>query len=286
MARVYEMTQRLSEALAMYRRAVDLDPQRDDLRQQLVAVLLHMGSGEEALPHVEYLRKRQPDNPQIQVYLARCLDQTGDRPAAEKLLDEVLARQPNFVPALAERGKLALNADQTAQAETWLRRAVELDPGAYSTRQQFYDCLNRNGKPDEARRERSRLKEVEADLQRIEKLSAAMHMARNDPDLHCEVGEIALRSGAFEEARRWFQTALKQDPNHARAHAGLERLYSRMGNSGMAARHRALAHPSSSSGNGQKSEVKDQKSEVRGQKSEAKDQKPEKDSRKPSPPGP
>ena len=241
-ATVCEMTERLSDALAIYHRAVEIDSERDDLRLRLAALLLRMGIAEEAQPHLEFLQRRQPDNLQVQVHLARCRELKGDRAAAESLLDNVLARQPDFVPALAERGRLAGLAGQPVQAEAWLRRAVESDPSDYSTRYQLYLCLVRNGKATEARGELSRLKELETDLQRIQRiLSHGMQLAPNDPDLHCEVGEIALRSGSFEEARRWFQSALKFHPNHARAHKGLAQLYDRLGNPGLASRHRSLA---------------------------------------------
>ena len=249
LATVYEMTERLSDALAAYRRAVEIDPQRDDLRLRLAALLLRMGSADDALPHLEFLHRRRPDDLQIRVYLARCHELRGDKAKAERLLDDVLARQPEFVPALAERGRLASLAGQGERAEACLRRAVKGDPSDYSTRYQFYLCLVRNGKAEEARRELARLKELENDLQRLQKiLSAEMQRAPNDPNLPCEVGEIALRSGSLEEARRWFQMALKIAPNHARAHKGLAQLYRRIGNPGLAARHRSLAQGSGGAG--------------------------------------
>jgi tetratricopeptide (TPR) repeat protein len=245
LATVFEMTERLSDALATYRRGLEIDPQRDDLRLRLATLLLRMGSAEDALPHLEFLHRRQPEDLQIQVHLARCHEQKGDRAEAERLLDGVLDRQADFVPALAERGRLASLAGQSVRAEACLRRAVQVDPGDYSTRYQLYLCLVRNGKAEEARRELARLKVLENDLQRLQKiLSAEMQQTPNNPDLHCEVGEIALRSSSLEEARRWFETALKHAPNHPRAHKGLAQVYSRIGNPGLAARHQSLARAS------------------------------------------
>ncbi len=52
----------------------------------------------------------------------------GQLDQAQPLLDELLATNPQDVPALIERGRLALDAQQPAEAETWLRRAEAIAP--------------------------------------------------------------------------------------------------------------------------------------------------------------
>src|SRR5207253_2043882 len=94
-------------------------PEREDARFRLTGYLLELGQGREALPHLEYLHRRQPDNVGITVRLARCRNYLGETDEATKLLEAVLARQPNYAPALAERGGAALR---------WLRSALQEDP--------------------------------------------------------------------------------------------------------------------------------------------------------------
>ena len=69
-----------------YRHAVELDPGYNDPRLRLGGQLLDIGQSAEALPHLEYLRQRRPNDARVQVYLARCKDMLGRQAEAEKLL--------------------------------------------------------------------------------------------------------------------------------------------------------------------------------------------------------
>ncbi len=105
---VYDLETRQHDSIASFRRALTADPEMDDARLRLCEALMQLGLTGEAQPHLEYLSRRLPDNLMVQVHLARVQDRMGHTEKAEALVDAVLARQPRFPPALAERGKLAL----------------------------------------------------------------------------------------------------------------------------------------------------------------------------------
>ncbi|HVI84045.1 MAG TPA: tetratricopeptide repeat protein, partial [bacterium] len=67
-----ELKQRPSDAVDSYRRAVDVDPEFDEVRQRLAAALIDLQQAGEAQPHLEHLRRRRPHNPAILFELARC----------------------------------------------------------------------------------------------------------------------------------------------------------------------------------------------------------------------
>jgi predicted Zn-dependent protease len=229
------------EAVASFKRVLELDPQQDEARLHLARLLVDMAQPAEVLPHLEYLRRRQPGNLLIQVDLARCLDQLGRQAEAEQVLDEVLARSPDLAPALAERGRLALRADRPAEAEGYLFHAARVEPADYEIHYHLYLALKQNGKADEARAEQARLKHIEEDLAHIQDIvSVQMQRQPHNPDLHYEVGMISLRAGAVQEALRWFASALREDPYHAPTHRALAEYYDRMGEPGRASRHRDL----------------------------------------------
>jgi predicted Zn-dependent protease len=240
---VRDQQERRLDALASYRRALEADAELDEARSRLAVLLVTMGQGGEALPHLEYLRRRDPDNPSVQVYRARALDLLGRTGEAETALDEVLARYPHHGAALTARGSLALRAEgQSADAERWLRQAAELEPGDYQAHYLLHQALTRNGKTEEAEQEQERLKRVEDDLKRIQEIATVkLQMAPHDPALHCEAGVIALRAGAVAEGLRWLHSALKEDPRYAPAHRALMEHYQRTGDAGRAAYHRARA---------------------------------------------
>jgi tetratricopeptide (TPR) repeat protein len=239
---IYEERSRPSDAAASYRHAVELDPAYLDARLRLGGRLLDTGQGAEALPHLEFLWRRRPDNPQLQVYLARCKDMLGQQAEAEKLLDDLLARQPNLAAALLERGTLAVRAGQLEQAERCLRQAATLDPGDFQIHYQLYQCLEQRGKAEEARALQLHLKEIEADIRRIQEIvGVQMQQNPHDANLHYEAGMISLRAGAAKEGLRWLQSALRENPRHVAAHKALASYYQKTGEPGRAMQHQELA---------------------------------------------
>jgi tetratricopeptide (TPR) repeat protein len=235
------------EAADAYRRVLEHDPDHDEARGRLVEVLLQRHAAAEALPHVEHLRRRWPDDPRVDVFLARCRDQLGQSDEAERLLDGVLARFPQHGPALYERGQLALRNGQAEAAERWLREAVAREPGDYRIRFQYFLALQRNGKADEAAAEQQRLDQVRADMEKIQEIvGQRMGVRPHDARLHYEVALIALRAGSLEEGKRWLHSALKEDPQLADAHRTLALVYERTGEPALAARHRRLADTAAS----------------------------------------
>jgi Flp pilus assembly protein TadD len=68
-------------------------------------------------------------------------------------------------------------------------------------------------------------------------------IARNphDPNLRCEAGLVLLRNGLEDEALRWLESALAEDPLHQATHQALADHYERAGNLEKAIEHRRVA---------------------------------------------
>ncbi|HEY7309354.1 MAG TPA: tetratricopeptide repeat protein [Gemmataceae bacterium] len=234
-----ELLTRQHDAIASYRRALTVDPQLDDARLRLSGALMNLDLTAEAQPHLEYLSRRFPANLMVQVYLARVEDRAGNAEEAVRILESVLARQPRFAPALAERGKLALRDGQAEQAEKWLREACDQEPGDYQAHYQLSLCLEKNGKTEEAQKEQAHLQQIEDDIKQIQQIVMGhMEAQPHDANLHYRVGMIALHAGSIEEALRWLHSALKEDPNHQPTHKALMEHYQRLGDFGRARAHR------------------------------------------------
>ncbi len=239
-----ELRQQRGEAASYYRKALEIDPLHDDARFRLAGALVDLSRAKEALPHLEYLRQRLPDRPDIEVRLARCKELLGNPAEAMLVLDDLLARHPDHAQALGERGRLALEAGRLEEAETFLRRAVALDPSVSSVRFHLHTCLNRRGKAAEAKEEADRLKTFEEDMRTfVDITTVRMQKTPKDPALHYQLAQILLRGGQVEDAVRWLQSALRLDPNYAPAHQLLASYYLRIGNQGLAAYHHRMARP-------------------------------------------
>jgi tetratricopeptide (TPR) repeat protein len=237
-----DQADRRHDALAGYRRAVQLDPEYDEARLRLAGLLVLTGQYAEAVPHLEYLRGRLPGDPRVETHLARCRAQAGQAAEAVELLEGVLGRWPHFAPALAERGKLALQEGDLPRAEACLSEAAARAPDDVQARYQLHLCLSRQGKTEEAARAERRLLQMESDIKRLQEIAQGeMQRSPHSAALQCEVGAILLRGGQAAEGLRWLHRALQEDPGYAPAHQALADFYLSTGERALATRHRELA---------------------------------------------
>lgn len=223
---LWQQAQEPQKALASYRRAVELDPQRDDARWRLSQCLLPLGLYEEANAHLEYLHRHYPHNVEMTVDLAGARFKQGQLTEARQLLDAVLAEHPDNEPALRERGRLALADENAAAAEKWLRQAQKINPHDAQLLPLLSTALEQQGKKDEAQALQERSQQNFRDFQRLGQICLHEMGARpNDPKLHSELGALLLRLGYREAGRSWLLIALQEDPNCAAARTALETAY-------------------------------------------------------------
>ncbi len=237
---IRERQQMPDDAIECYRLALAADAELDEVRRHLCAALMQENEFDEARPHLEFLNRRTAGDAVVKVHLARVHARMGQTKEAESLLEEALALRPEFAPALAERGKLALQDGRTDEAEQWLRRAVVLEPGDLPARYQLALCLERNDKTEEARQEQARLRALEADAQRLQEISTVkMQQDPHNADLHYQAGIIALRVGNSAEGLRWLHSALRENPDHQETHNELMKYYQSIRDFQKAREHRA-----------------------------------------------
>jgi tetratricopeptide (TPR) repeat protein len=231
-------------AVVYYHRALALDPDCDEARLRLARGLLETSQPAEAADHLEDLLRRQPHNPVLLTDLARCRHGLGRPDEAAALLDDVLARWDRFPPALTARGQVALQTGDAAGAERWLRQAAARAPMDYETQYLLHQALVLAGKEAEARQALEQANVLRADNNRLRDIAVVQLLHRpHDAGLLCEAGVILLRHGEAEDARRWLERALKEDPGHRPTHAALADYYERTGDHARAVGHRERARP-------------------------------------------
>jgi Tfp pilus assembly protein PilF len=221
------------------RRALDLDPERDDARLSLARILIRDNCAE-ALTQFEQLAVRQPDNPDVRRGLAQAYYGVGESAKARPIFEALVANDPHDSKALTGLGVLTVADGDTAAGEALLRRAVAADPGNPDAQYQLFRCLAEQ--PDrqaEAAAQAEVHKRVQADRERLAQIAIA-EMSRKpyDPDLHCELGVIYLRNGKADVGVRWLYSALKLDPNHQPSHRALADYYESIGDTEKARQHR------------------------------------------------
>jgi tetratricopeptide (TPR) repeat protein len=236
---VWEQLNLMQVAVSDYRRVVELDPDNEEGRLHLAALLLDLALPPEALEHLEYLIRKRPEDPDVLVRLARCRMARGQADEAGTLLEHVLQAHPRYRPALCARGELATQQNDPAEAEKWLREALALDPADFLTQYTLARSLRQRGKDDEARAVEERVAAMEKDINRMHAIvKEEIPRAPNDPVLLTEVGTILLRAGSEREGLQWLHKALQNDPAFPAAHRALAVYFERRGDAAQAAKHR------------------------------------------------
>jgi tetratricopeptide (TPR) repeat protein len=202
------------EALAAYRRAVELDGKNSAAHYNLAGALADRGQMAEAL--AEYRRASElnppagvPANNKLGVLLA----DRGQVRAAMAQYRQAIARNPTASPPHHNLGLVLAEQGQIEEAMAEYRRAIALDPRAPAPHLELARCLRDKGQLDQAMVEYGRAIELEP------KMSPA----------HYELG-VALQSrGRTEEALAHFRKATQIDPGGAQGHEALADSLLRLG---------------------------------------------------------
>src|SRR5262249_17575569 len=122
------------DAIADYRRVLEFDADNDDARERLADLLLrHTADYAEAAEHFQRLYDRQPGKAALALGLARAYRGLRRREDARQLLDQILRAAPRDAQALSERGRIAVDSEQYAEAEDLFRRSLAEDPADADT---------------------------------------------------------------------------------------------------------------------------------------------------------
>jgi predicted Zn-dependent protease len=219
-------------------RALDLAPDRDGARTTLAATLAYLGQTGAAAEQYECLRRRRPDDADVLVRLAVCRQDLTQLDEAQVVLDDLLARHPDHVAGLVERGRVAFRLGDAAEGERWARRAEKLD--AYNAKAPLVLalCLEAQGKLREAEACQERARQLEADTSGLSVVAHQLNDSPRAPALHCRLGGMLLRLGREQEGIDALERALKCEADYAPAHRALADYYERTGRTSLAAPHR------------------------------------------------
>jgi tetratricopeptide (TPR) repeat protein len=244
---VYWTVNALGKSADDYRRVVELDSDRPEARWRLGVSLLEIGRYDEALPHLEEVRKQRPDDPDAQVRIARCLFGSDKRQRALEAVKAVVAAHPDYAPALRLRADLAKQAGNLDEAIGWLRDAVRASPRDYQANYDLGQLLQAAGREADAKEQLERAQKIKDVQERLGEIKTReMSMRPRDPALHAELGRLLMENGNAEVGARWLESAVRLDPGRRDVHRQLADFYQAQGDSEKAEPHRQAAGPSPS----------------------------------------
>lgn len=239
---VHRQVGALSRAREEYRRVVELDPDHREARRHLARCLVQVGRYQEAAEYLDSLLHQTPDDPDLLTLKARSQYDLGQRQEGTALLDKALRAQPDYGPALRERGRLALAAEQFAEAEKWFRQAQQVLPYNYEVNWGLYQAMQSLGKTDQAKEQFAKAQQLKNAYERIHEIQThEMTQRPADPALHAELGEMLVQTGQPDLGEYWLLSSLQIDPKLAAAHFALARLYAERGQTAQAEQHRREA---------------------------------------------
>jgi tetratricopeptide (TPR) repeat protein len=245
-----QQVRRWEPSVADFRRVVELDPEQDDARQRLVLGLLELSRYEEALGHLEHLRKDHGSDIDLQVRMARCYHGMGQSKQARQILEGVLQKDPEHGAALFLLGKVALMAGQLDEAERWLRQAARVMPYDYATQWHLYEALRRQDENSaQARDQLARAENLKQRWERLSDITTRKFAVRpHDATLHYEAGMLLMELGNKDLGARWLSCAIKEKKgDYPEAQLALAEYFEERGDKQTAEEYRKDAQASATS---------------------------------------
>lgn len=236
---VRERTSFYDGAIEDYQNAIKLAPDRWKCRVRLVRMLLGNQKLAEANEHLAYLEKTRPGEAEVLLCLGQRRTLEGKLEEARPLIDAAIAREPKNPSSLYERGKIEYQKGNFAAAEDWYRKSIALDPSYLHAQFALYNCLQQQGKKDEAGEILRGYADGKNEMKTLQELLEKIERSP-DSNLLVQAGEIISRQGNDTLGSHFLMRALELNSANRRAHELLAAHYSKKNNREEADKHRFI----------------------------------------------
>jgi tetratricopeptide (TPR) repeat protein len=215
----YSQQQNTRESAADCRRALELDPDRTDIRLIYAEILRAEKDFTAVAEQYRAALRSSPENAEAILGLAQAHVELGRMDEARRQLEAMPPDRRDSGEYLSVSGLVELRSDRPEKAEPLLRQSLEKDPRNLDTCYNWMLCLTRLGRDAEAARARARFEQIERDQKRLIELTTKEFRAQpSNAELRCELAEIYARMAMPDRGAHWLHVALKLDPSCRRAH--------------------------------------------------------------------
>jgi predicted Zn-dependent protease len=229
-------------ALHEFQTAVEQLPDAFRPRLRLAECLLELGQVRQAAAHLEALRDRYANRPELMLAEARVAVYCARPQEARDILQRLLAAHPNHLDALVTLGQLEFHQGEPRDGLPPLQHAVALYPDKPEAWEGLAHCRAALGNSAEEQRCLAEFDRASRALGEVTRLIVrVMQEQPDDVKLRIEVAERYERLHESAKAIQWRFCVLHLDPDHAPSHRALARLFEQTGQPHRAARHRRLA---------------------------------------------
>jgi tetratricopeptide (TPR) repeat protein len=224
------------------RQALALSPDKFETRLRLAQTLLLATEYEETAPLFAQLYQEHENDPVVAMGYAQAEEKLGHSEEAAAILDRLVARFPTETAVLLERGRLALQMNQGALAEGWLRSAARLAPANYETQYALLQSLRLQGKTQEALAAQAAVDRLSAAGVRLHDLNEQLKQRPYDIAIRCDIARLYQEQGSDKDALEWLQSAIRMDRAYPLANRLLAEYYERSGQTALAEPYRKFAN--------------------------------------------
>ncbi len=224
---------RIPEAIAHYRRAIQLKPNYGNAYVNLGNLLLHAGQMQEAADQYQKALEVRPHDNRARFNLGAALAGAGRRTEAILQYQRALEVEPDAADIHVELGNVLADDGRDSEAMEHFQHAIELKPDDANVNYRYGSALLKMGRVDEAIGRFHRALEVDPDYVNVhnslanalasagrtdEAIEHARRVVELQPDsakAHSNLGTQLLSAGRIAETIPEFQAALELAPNLA-----------------------------------------------------------------------
>ena len=193
---VYQLQDLIPNAMAEFRRALQLKRTLTGANFFLGVDYCKMGEGTKAIPYLKAAARQEPQQPDIWSWLATAQELSGDFHAEAATLEKALSLQPRNVDLLYLLGHAY---ERLGKEEVSLLKKVA--PESARTEQLLGESYAAS----------------DAWSMAVIRFQNALAVSPGTPGLHVEIGEVLLRAGRVKRAAMEFEQELRVAPGSLRA---------------------------------------------------------------------
>lgn len=190
-----------ADAIATYRKAIEIKPQALNGHAALVMIHLREHQAELAAKQLEAMQKIAAKHPLTYYMQGLLAFSNKDLATAKTAIDNLLKLQPDGAQGLQLAGMIAYESRSDLQAQDYLRKALQKAPGLNLARRTLTMSYLRSGQPAKA----------------LETLQPVLHGNETAPLWLELAGNVYLQNGDAKTAEEYFQRAAKLNPQDKKA---------------------------------------------------------------------
>jgi tetratricopeptide (TPR) repeat protein len=164
-AEIFEVQSRYDEAVAEYRKAIEMNPQAPDLHFRLGRVILLAGHNADSLAKAAAAfqdeLKLNPEDGACEFQLGQIAQVESKKTDARAHFEKALALSPQFVQAMIALGKIETQDQQYGKAISLLTKAAALQPSNETAHYALLTAYRDAGQMDKAKAEKAILDKLQ-----------------------------------------------------------------------------------------------------------------------------